>query len=49
MCSDLDRRVWMIFPVLLLIYCNDNNIFGEGGGGGGAGHFREVASTPQIP
>ena len=29
--------VWMIFPIWLLIYCNDNNIsWGE-------------ASTPQIP
>ena len=24
----LARRVWMIFPLQLLIYCNDNNIFG---------------------
>ena len=22
------RCVWMIFPIYLLIYCNDNNIFG---------------------
>ena len=38
----------MIFPIYLLIYCNDNNIFFLGGGGGWeaepflggeAGHF----------
>ena len=28
------RRVWMIFPIQLLIHCNDNNILG-----GEAGHF----------
>ena len=27
-------RIWMIFPIKLLIYCNNNNYFG-----GGAGHF----------
>ena len=27
------RRVWMIFPIYLIIYCSDNNIFFGGGGG----------------
>ena len=35
------RRVWMIFPIQLPIYCNDNNIFGGGGG--------KLQPTPQIP
>ena len=26
------RRVWMIFPIQLLVYCNDNNTFFWGGG-----------------
>ena len=38
------RRVWMIFPVELPIYRNNNNIFW-----GEAGHFGGEASTPQIP
>ena len=25
------RRFWMIFAILILIYCNDNNFFGGGG------------------
>ena len=40
------RRVWMIFPIYLIIYCNDNNIIW---GGGEAGHFEGEASSPQIP
>ena len=26
-CVHWPRRVWMIFPIWLLLYCNDNNIF----------------------
>ena len=33
MCAPTSSRL-MIFPVQLLMYCNDNNIFG-----GGTGHF----------
>ena len=44
-CTNLVASGWF-FPIWLLIYCNDNNIFGgEAGhcwGGGGE------ASTPQI-
>ena len=40
-------HIWMIFPIQLLIYCNDNNIFG-GGGGGKLGILGDD-STPQIP
>ena len=36
MCALTSSRL-MIFPVQLLMYCNDNNIFF--GGGGGTGHF----------
>ena len=36
MCAPTSSRL-MIFPVQLLMYCNDNNIFF--GGGGGTGHF----------
>ena len=35
----------MIFPIQLLIYCNDNNIFWGGGRAGQAGHFGLEAST----
>ena len=35
----------MMFPIQLLIHCNDNNIF-FGGAGEGAGHFGGEASTP---
>ena len=38
------RHIWMIFPIQLLIYYNDNNIFG-----GKAGHSGGICSTPQIP
>ena len=31
MCAPTSSRL-MIFPVQLLMYCNDNNIFWEGGG-----------------
>ena len=36
-CAPTSSRL-MIFPVQLLMYCNDNNIFFFGGGGG-TGHF----------
>ena len=40
-------RVWMLFPIQLLIYCTDNNFFFLGGGGSWV--FWGEASTPQIP
>ena len=33
-CVHWPRQVWMIFPICLLIYCNDTLFFGGGGGGG---------------
>ena len=38
-CVHWPRQVWMIFPICLLVYCNDTIFFWGGG---------EV-STPQIP